>query len=297
MLATVALVAIGGVAAYEFLAPRPFIEVDDSELPNQFQLLVPMHARLAKPQPDQWLAENSEVGQTYRSYIARKPIRPDQTRGVIYVQPLGEFKAEELRVLNLTAEFLGYFFQLPVRVSDGLPWSFVPDGARRKFLEDGTPQFYAVPVLHEVLKHRLPPDAVALIAITTADVYGLLGRASLDYRVGLWSIYRLGDPAESREAFMRMLRRTLHLSAHETGHMFSLDHCIFYECCMNGANHLREMDGQPLWLCPHCQAKVVYATGADPSKQLAELTAFAEANGLAPEADFWRKSLATIKEQ
>jgi archaemetzincin len=295
--AAVALSAVGGVAAYEFFVPTAFTEVDDSELPVAFQRLVPLHARLAQPKPDQWLAENSEVGQTYRAYVARKPVRPDDARRVIYVQPLGEFQTEERRVLHLTAEFLGHVYQMNVRVRDDLPWSLVPDRARRKVLDDGTPQFFPERLLHEVLKPRLPPDAAAMITITTADLYSLLGRASLVDRVGVWSIYRLGDPAEGGEVFLRMLRRTLRIAAHETGHMFSLDHCIFYQCCMNGSNHLGELDRYPLWLCPHCQAKVAYATGADPAKQLGDLAAFADANGLAAEAAFWRKSLAAMKEK
>jgi archaemetzincin len=150
---------------------------------------------------------------------------------------------------------------------------------------------------------RLPADAVTLIALTTSDLTPggdwnyVFGQAMLTDRVGVWSIHRLGDPEFGPEAFARTLRRTLHIAAHETGHMFSIEHCIFYECCMCGANHRDELDRQPLWLCPQCQAKVTHATGADPAKQFTELIAFAEAHGLKAEAAFWRKSLAAIREK
>lgn len=300
-LATLVLVAGGGVAAYEFLAPPPHAVADNSELPAKFQKLVPLHTVLPKPQSGEWLDRHVELGQSYGQYVEGRPVRPDQVRRTIYVQPLGEFNATERKILKLTAEFLGLYFQLPVKVSDDLPLSLVPERARRNHPRDGTPQVLTDYVLRNVLKPRLPPDAVALIALTASDLWPgedwnfVFGQATLADRVGVWSMHRLGNPDESDEAFVRTLRRTLHISAHETGHMFSMHHCIYYQCCLNGSNHLAELDRQPLWLCPQCQAKLAYATGADSVKQFTELIAFAQTHGLAPEAAFWRKSLATIE--
>ena len=38
--------------------------------------------------------------------------------------------------------------------------------------------------------------------------------------------------------------------SHEMGHLAGLDHCIHHRCLLNGANNLKEMDRQPLFLCP-----------------------------------------------
>jgi archaemetzincin len=274
--------------------------LDNSDLPPTYQKLVPLHTPLAKPRPGDWLDRHVELGQSYGQYVDGKTVRSDKERRTIYVQPLGEFNATQKKILLQTAEFLGIYFQLPVRVIEDLAPSVIPDRGWRNHPTAGTPQILTEYVLSDVLKPRLPADAVALIGLTASDLSPggdwnyVFGQAMLADRVGVWSIHRLGDPDQSDNAFVRTLRRTLHLAAHETGHMFSIEHCIFYECCMNGVNHRDEVDRKPLWLCPQCQAKVAFATGADPGKQFTNLIAFAEAHGLKPEADFWRKSLAAI---
>ena len=77
--------------------------------------------------------------------------------------------------------------------------------------------------------------------------------------------------------------------------MFSMRHCIAYECNMCGSNHRAESDRRPLALCPHCLAKLSYATGADPKKRFEKLIAFCKANGLEQEQAFYEKSLAALR--
>ncbi len=38
--------------------------------------------------------------------------------------------------------------------------------------------------------------------------------------------------------------------------MFGVRHCIYYQCLMNGCNHLEESDGRPLELCVVCLRKL-----------------------------------------
>ncbi len=64
------------------------------------------------------------------------------------------------------------------------------------------------------------------------------------------------------------------IAAHETGHMFSIQHGILYQCGMCGSNHQQESDRRPLWFCPECDAKVWLATGADPVERYEKLEAF-----------------------
>jgi archaemetzincin len=179
--------------------------------------------------------------------------------------------------------------------------SILPAEAMRKHPQLGMSQILSTYVLDHVLKPRLPDDAVASIAFTSSDLWPgegwnfVFGQASLADRVGVWSINRLGDPAESDEAFRLTLQRTLKIGAHETGHMFSMAHCVYYECCMNGSNHLKEADAQPLWLCPQCLAKLCFSTGADPAKRFRELAAFAKSRKMPTEEAFWQKSLDAIE--
>jgi archaemetzincin len=192
------------------------------------------------------------------------------------------------------------YFVLAVKVRDNLPLRLIPAKARRKHPAWGMEQVLTGYVLQQVLAPRLPNDAVASIALTTSDLWPgegwnfVFGQASLNQRVGVWSIYRNGDPDESEDAFRLCLLRTLKVATHETGHMFSLTHCTFYECNMCGSNSLAEADRQPLWLCPVCLAKLCRATGADPVKRFRGLSEFCKTNGLKQEHEFFEKSLEAL---
>jgi archaemetzincin len=90
------------------------------------------------------------------------------------------------------------------------------------------------------------------------------------------------------------LRRTLKTALHETGHMFGIQHCIAYECGMNGSNHREESDAQPLEFCPECQAKLWWTCDVVPRDRAAALLAFAQKHQLDEEAAFWKRSLAAL---
>ena len=257
---------------------------------------LPLHTRLGKPKPGEWLAEHFEAGQTYRQYLDSRPVRRGKRR-TIYVEPLGEMTATQKKIVNLTAECLRAYYQLPVTVLDNLPLTTVPKSARRKAGGGHDEQILTDYVLENVLKPRLPKDAVAMIALTTADLWPgegwnyVFGQASLSDRVGVWSMHRFGDPDAGPAAYKLCLLRTLKTATHETGHMFSMAHCVAYRCNMDGSNHLPEADRQPLEMCPHCLAKLCYATGADPAKRFEQLIAFYKANDLPAEREFCEKSL------
>jgi archaemetzincin len=265
-------------------------------LPPKFRQLLPLHAKLGKPRPGEWLDKHPEPGQDYREYIASRPVRPTRQRGVIYVQPLGEFNATERKIITLTAEYMQIYFGLPVRIKKDMPLSVIPAKARRVHPTWGDKQILSTYVLSDVLRPRLPKDAVAYIAFTTSDLWPgagwnfVFGMASLVERVGVWSIYRNGDPDASADAFRLCLRRTIKTATHETGHMFSIPHCTFYECNMCGSNHRAESDRHPLWLCPVCLAKLCWATKVDPQKRYEKLAAFCKKHGLEREREFYQKS-------
>ena len=123
-------------------------------------------------------------------------------------------------------------------------------------------------MLDQVLRPRLPADASTYLALTTSDLWPgegwnfVFGQASLNQRVGVWSIARNGDPHGDEHGLPLCLLRTLKTASHETGHMFSMPHCTLYECNMCGSNHRQEADRRPLWLCPCCLAKLCHATGS-----------------------------------
>jgi archaemetzincin len=280
----------------EFAFPRR----PEGRVPPPFDKLLPLHVPLDKPRPGEWLSRHFEAGQTYEEYVASRPVRPDRHRHKIYVQPLGDFTNSQRKIVDLTTEFLSIYFGLPVQKQEPLSLAIIPAQARRKHPTWGMDQILSTYVLSNVLSPRLPKDACAYLAFTPIDLWPgegwnfVFGQASLQERVGVWSLYRNGDPDESADSFRLCLLRTLKIASHETGHMFSMHHCIWYECNMCGSNHREEADRRPLALCPHCLAKLCHATGVDPVKRYEKLIAFCKAQDLKAEQARYEKLLSAL---
>jgi len=262
--------------------------------------LRPLHEKMAPPRDGDWLSRHEEPGQTFGQYLKCGPTLPRGKRTVIYIQPLGDFTETQGRIVKLTAEFLGLHFGLSVRTQAPLSLKIIPASARRTHPDWGDRQIRSDYVLHKVLSPRLPEDAAAMIALTSSDLWPgrgwnfVFGQASLRGRVGVWSLHRNGDPDAGREEFLLCLLRTIKTAAHETGHMFSLKHCIAYECGMCGSNHREEADKRPVWLCPECLCKVVWGARLDPVERYRKLALFCKRVGLTKEARFYEKSMKTI---
>ncbi len=275
-----------------------------SSQPRSATALIPALEPLAEPMPDpgpwDWLAQHQEPGQSYAEWLAADPVTADGTRRVLSVLPLGAFEPEQRAILELAAEWLEIFFGLPVRMEPDNDLSTLPESARRKHPRSREPQIHAPALLHRVLVPLLPDDALTLIGFTAEDLYPhaswnfVFGQALLRERAAVWSLYRFGDPSLGEEDFRIVLRRTLQLATHETGHNFTMLHCTAHACNMNGSNSLPETDRAPAWLCPQCLAKLVHATGVDPVARFEALLAFCQRHGLEEEASYYRKALAAV---
>ncbi len=75
------------------------------------------------------------------------------------------------------------------------------------------------------------------------------------------------------------LGRVCRTASHELGHCFGIDHCMYYACVMQGSSSLIEDARQPPYLCPVDLAKLLHATGADPSERYQALLAFCNEHG------------------
>ena len=291
LVAASACSAEGGDAAAERLA----------ELRAVMTHLRPLHRRLGKPGPHDWLAHHHEPGQTFDQYVRCGPVMPRGKRRVIYIQPIGDFTKTQRRIVDLTVRFMSLYFDRPVQIRPALSLDVIPASARRVHPAWKVKQVLTGHVLNKVLKPRLPEDAAAYIAFTTSDLWPgegwnfVYGEASLRERVGVWSIHRNGDPEESEAAFRLCLLRTMKTATHETGHMFSMYHCTLFECNMCGCNNRAESDRRPIALCPECLAKVCWATGADPLQRYKNLSAFCREAGLPKEREFYDRCIAVLR--
>lgn len=256
-----------------------------AELIKIKQAVVPFFKPMGVPLKTDWLATNVEAGQTFEEYVKSKPVLPTAARKKIYIQPIGKFSAAQRKVLLLTAAYMRVFYNLPVELKSEKNLENVPSEMTRKNLYTRQTQIKTSYFLDNLLPKMLPEDAAALISFTNSDLFPeagwsyVFGEANLQGRVGVWSLYRLGNPDKSPADYKLFLTRTLKIAMHETGHIFSMRHCTKYECLMSGTNNLQETDRRPVDDCPECMAKIAWAMNYAPAERYANLAKFWQEQG------------------
>jgi archaemetzincin len=255
------------------------------------------------PKPGDWLASHPERGQTFASYCAVGFNRPSSTRHVIYLLPLGDFPADTSPPLEDLRAYAEAFFQLEVKV---LPAVAIAESKFSLRINEYTQklQLRSTDVL-TFLKTQLPRDAYCLLGVTMTDLYPapswnfVFGQASLMDRVGIYSFARY-DPAffgrkRTDDYQQVILQRSCKVLAHETGHMFGLPHCIYFECLMNGSNNLEETDASPHYLCPVCLRKLHFNVQLNPITRYEELARFYHDHAWAEVARWTERQLAKAR--
>lgn len=252
----------------------------------------PFFKLMGEPQPYDWLTSFSENGQTFAQYKNSNPTLPTDERKIIYIQPLGKFNENQTKVINATAEYMNAFFQLEVKLLQTKQFD-KPLSLKNYRIHPTTKQeqIRTGYVLDELLPPILPKDAAALIAFTNEDLYPnenfsfVFGQASLQNRVGIYSLYRFSQGAD----YKTFLTRTLKVGVHETGHMFSIQHCIKFQCVMSGTNHLGETDRRPIDACPEDTAKIIWMNKVSPTKRYKDLAEFCRKYNLTKDAEIFKK--------
>jgi archaemetzincin len=215
---------------------------------------------------------------------------------------MGNFSATQRKILRLVADYMQAFYNLPIELKPEMKLEKVPPEMERKNPYEGQRQIQTHYFLGELLPKMLPADAAALVCFTTGDLYPggdwnyVFGQASLQDRIGVWSLYRFGNPDKSPEEFKKFLARTLKVAMHETGHMFSMRHCAKYEYLMSGTNHLGETDRRPLDTCPECMAKIAWAMNYEPVQRYRNLAAFWEKQNRNDEKELFLKKAEALQE-
>ncbi len=255
---------------------------------------------ITMPQRGDWLAQHPERGQTYSAFAASEPNLPSATRRIIYLLPIGDFLAGSSPSLETLRRYAATFFQMEVKI---LPAYKLGD---LEFDPRVNPHSKQVQILtrsvRQFLATRLPPDAYCLLGITMRDLYPtpswnfVFGEATLQNRVGIYSFARF-DPDffnEERPDNFRelMLLRSCKVLVHEACHMFGMEHCIYYDCVVNGSNHLEEADRRTVRLCPVCLRKLQHSTGFDARKRYRELAKFYRQQKWTAEAEWCDEQVA-----
>src|SRR5215213_3220986 len=146
-----------------------------------------------------WLDSQHEQGQTFEEYIVSNPTLPTAERKTIYIQPIGNFTPQQRNAIRLTAEYMRAFYNLPVKLNADRHIGNVPADLKREIGYPNNIQIRTTYFLDDVLPKLIPDDAAAFIAFTNVDLYPgdtwhfVFGQASLEKRVGIWSLYRLSD--------------------------------------------------------------------------------------------------------
>jgi len=187
-----------------------------------------------------------------------------------------------------------------VKVNRQIALESLPARAKRIHPSWGDPQVLTGHILQEVLEPGRPADALAYLALTASDLWAgrgwnfVFGQANLRERTGVWSIYRNGDPSKGESAFRLCLRRTLGTASHELGHILTMQHCVAFQCLMNGSNHQQERDCRPLNLCPVCLRKLCWNLQVEAVPYLTTLKTFCEQSALDPERRWYESAIAAL---
>ncbi|MDD5216464.1 MAG: archaemetzincin [Candidatus Omnitrophica bacterium] len=257
---------------------------------------------LPRPEAGDWLTVHSEKGQTYKDFVRSRFDPPTAARNIIVLQPLGSFPEGSSPSLEILKEYESAFFGLK---AENLPIIEIEKNSFNPRTNSFTKetQIQTGRVL-DFLKSIIPADAFALLAITMTDLYPepswnfVFGESMPADRVGVFSFSRYnplfaGKTQTDNPQFL-LLKRSMKVLTHETGHMFGLAHCIYFHCVMNGSNHLEESDKRPFHLCPVCLRKLQDSTQFNVVERYAELARLYQKWGLEEEARWTLRQLKKI---
>lgn len=289
--------------------PKPFPSQGFNNLADSMEFVLKKNQfYIEEPKSGEWLERNKERGQTFTDYWNKnsniQPVQTTKERTKIYLQLYGDFDKTQLRLMDSVQRFLSIFYELPIeRLEQKSLDSTKLDTTNWRVHKRNGFQVKTGFIL-DSLEKDLPKDGVLLVSFTTNDLYPskkwsfVFGQARLHDRVGLWSMARFGDADvinKDADAFNLALQRTCKTAAHEIGHIFSLQHCTFYRCAMQGANNLTEIDGHPSYFCPVCDAKIISNLNLPLSKRYENLAAFWKNQQQLETSNYYRKSALQMK--
>jgi len=256
---------------------------------------------IPEPGHGDWLSVARERGQTFERFTRTTSNRPAEAAQHIYLRPVGDFPPRHEQLLRQLQQFGSGFFARELRLLPPLVVEGSRIATRRNRFTDVL-QLKTRDIL-PALAQEIPPDAWCVLGVTAYDLYPhdtwsfVFGEALLGDRVGVFSVARYdpefyGKPVADPSL---LLRRSCKVLAHEACHMFGIEHCVFFNCPMNGSNHLAESDRRPLHLCPVDLRKLQWVLGFDVTERYRRLLAFWRQAGVDDEAAWIQRRLDFIQ--
>ncbi len=272
-------------------AAEPYEDIEDP-LKKELACVHHVDNKLGSPKPGSWRAygknQLGEENQTFEKFLQLHNAGEPDNKPLV-VQRIGFFNLLELKIIDITTDFLRVFHQIPIIVAaDDMTMAQLKERklqSLERYNVDETQGYYqqciqelngtfprqngqydgnlVIDMIFRLITPNLRKihDKCRVIAFTNEDLYveGLnfvFGCASLNGAEGIWSNHRLGNPNKGPKEFEKCLLRMMKISAHEFGHMRGFDHCTDYECNIGGYMSRDELDERPLIYCLQDTAKL-----------------------------------------
>ncbi|XP_071094483.1 archaemetzincin-2-like [Haliotis cracherodii] len=275
-----------------------------------------------------WLRSSMDTLMRTTSTRAGKTLTEKYPKGKIYIVPVGNFDEVSCIALEDLIDYAGRFLCVPVTTLPGLNLKVIEDKVvleehdgecelESRYSEESQHQQLSISSVLPLLRDKVPEDALCVIGLTMYDLYGedsdlfMSGLASASQKVAVFSIFRY-DPrltfstefwydiketedVSDKDRKRLVLQRSCKLVVHEIGHLLRIDHCIYFDCCMNGSGHLAEDFRQPMHLCPVDLHKLQVLTGLDVTDRYEKLLEFCKKHGMECEAAWVEKRILFIQ--
>lgn len=130
-----------------------------------------------------------------------------------------------------------------------------------EYFDAGRRQYNGDKLLKAVVQMDLPVE-VKTLALFNVDLFipiltYIFGQAQLGGRIGIASMYRLGNERYGiGNSDTVLIQRFTKEVIHELGHLFGLIHCHTPTCVMRSSTYVEDIDQKEMELCPKCRSEL-----------------------------------------